>query len=339
MQSKRAHQKEQDDDDPFVQGSSYDYSDPFDLDADTESLRKNVLPSDVMLIPLSFCDFRTLLTITRVNRAWKEAADSDKVWKTLCKAKWGADLVKEHKEYFRHLGWKLTFFVGVCKTVLVNTPERHAVALVPYCGLTVRDMMHAMGIDKVHHFRISSPNWSDAMAAEVDEMEEDGEGCWPSLASSALCDILVEPFSTVYVEGIRRRDREKQLNARRDDDDDISTARDTQAKEAESQLRLSWNTAALARLQKRPKFLKKVSHYSSLCPPSSAPSANRRPGSAAAPPAARSALPTRPPSTTAGRGTTTVSHASGRTPAPAANRSTPSTTRPLPANPPARRKP
>eukprot|EP00993_Chasmostoma_nieuportense_P002319 NODE_3125_length_1025_cov_31.963252_g2981_i0.p1 GENE.NODE_3125_length_1025_cov_31.963252_g2981_i0~~NODE_3125_length_1025_cov_31.963252_g2981_i0.p1 ORF type:complete len:324 (-),score=59.72 NODE_3125_length_1025_cov_31.963252_g2981_i0:52-978(-) len=272
-----------DEDDPFMQGSSYDMTDPFDLDVEKEFLKNNLLSADLLEKLFCFCDARTLLTLARVKRGWSEASKSEKVWKTLCQSKWGKDVVKEQKSYCKNLGWRVAYFVGLCKTVLVNTPEQHAIALVPYPGLSVKDILNVIGIEKVHHYRVSSSNFSDEMSAEIDDMASEGiEACWPHLAASPLCDILVEPFSTLYVESVRPKDIKHSSRAKADEsDEEQSTARDQEAKSAEERAKLAWKTKALARLNQYPKFVFKAmaSHWISLCPTVHTPhaSAVRRP--------------------------------------------------------------
>lgn len=86
---------------------------------------------------------------------FRQEANSDTVWKRLCKTKYGSDVVKERKVSIRSMGWKICFFVGLCRTVLVNTPEQQAIALVPYPGLTIKHMLNVIGIEKVCIFGLN----------------------------------------------------------------------------------------------------------------------------------------------------------------------------------------
>jgi hypothetical protein len=306
-------------DDPFLQAATFtdDTTNPFDLSADKVSLKKNVLPLELMQHTLCFCDFRTLLKVAQVNRTWNEASDSAKVWKSLCKSKYGSDNLKENKAYCKHLGWKMIHFVGVCKTVLVNTPEKYAIALVPYAGLTLRDVFTSIGIDKPHHYRVTSPNFSEFITNEIDDVDPEGEeGCWPSLLKYPVCEILVEPFSTIYITSIRRGERtpkrKDSLPDEEDDDDDPATkaTRDAKGKSLEEQTKLAWKSRAICKLQQMPKFIWNgmQAQWASLL---------STPRSKITRAADITATTTTTPSTTAAptkRSTISVTHVSGRPP-------------------------
>eukprot|EP00996_Jenningsia_fusiforme_P002465 NODE_3294_length_1005_cov_182.300209_g3030_i0.p1 GENE.NODE_3294_length_1005_cov_182.300209_g3030_i0~~NODE_3294_length_1005_cov_182.300209_g3030_i0.p1 ORF type:complete len:282 (-),score=38.85 NODE_3294_length_1005_cov_182.300209_g3030_i0:98-943(-) len=254
-----------DEDDPFMMGSSgKDELDPFDLNAESERVRRNLLPLDVLVVVMQYVSASGLLKSSCVNQTWKEAAQSDKAWKVQCKAKWGAETLKEHKSYCKNLGWQLCYFVGICKTMLVNTPDKHALALVPYPGLTFRDLLGVLGYEKTQYFRLSSTSFTDSVSNLMDEMDAQGLGCSGTLSEISLCDALAEPFATIYVECTRPQRRAEEDEA----------AFELHAKQLEEQVKLSWKGKALTKLSRLPKFVTRrmQSHWISLFPQPRRPS-------------------------------------------------------------------
>jgi|Transcript_11813 hypothetical protein len=250
-----------DDDDPFLAGSTCQDidEDPFVLAAEEARVRKNLLPPAELHQVFNFCDAPTLVSVAQVNRAWLEETQSEKLWKHLCKEKYGSDVIRECRSHVKILGYKLTYFVGICKTMLVNTPDKHAVALVPYPGLTIRDMLRVLGVDKPTQYQVNSTSFSEDFSAELEDLEEK-DGCAP-VANTVLCDVLSEPFANIYVEALSISN-----GATRDDDDEPGEA--AKATKAEAKVKQAWVDAAIKSLKRYPTFVQQgmSAHWPSLCP-------------------------------------------------------------------------
>jgi len=241
-------------DDPFMQGTSFadDASDPFLLDEVPDQARRNLLPSSHLQIVLQFADERSLVAAAQVNRTWNEEANADAVWKRLCKNKFGADLLKESKKDARALGWKLCFFAGLCKHVLVNTPDKQAIVLVPYPGLTLRDLLVTVGTEPVSHHTITSQSFSEAfdtMLSDVNVIR----GIGSRVAAARLCDVLVEPFSTLYLERVpdRATPIPSSPTQRRESEDHPLIPLD------EQRVKEQWKVLARAAVAKYPRFVQR----------------------------------------------------------------------------------
>eukprot|EP00999_Lentomonas_sp_LEN2_P002761 NODE_630_length_1314_cov_101.266217_g591_i0.p1 GENE.NODE_630_length_1314_cov_101.266217_g591_i0~~NODE_630_length_1314_cov_101.266217_g591_i0.p1 ORF type:complete len:390 (+),score=68.95 NODE_630_length_1314_cov_101.266217_g591_i0:65-1171(+) len=270
-----------DEDDPFMQGASYggvDDADPFDLSADNDECRRSLLPPHLLCAVLSFARPDTISAATCVNRFWHEAAESDDVWKPLCLSRYDEDNIYDNKRYCQQVGWKLIYHVGICKTILVNTPQRHTISLMSYAGLTVRDLLRSIGVDEYRHVRVSSSSFNEDWQEELEDMDEDAP-CPSALAHSVLCHILVDACSQISVShaqpkargsGSHRKLTVAQLEGSDEDEEEASTARQSAQQQADNAVKKEWETRAKKRLAAMPPFvwkgMRSNGHWSSLDP-------------------------------------------------------------------------
>lgn len=235
-------------DDPFLQGSTQnrDDGDPFLIIEGPHSNRKNLLPASDLHYLFQFCDARTLINCAQVNSFWNEEASSETVWKRLCKAKYGSEALSSVK----NMGWKICYFVGICKSVFVKTPGKQVIGLAPYPGLNIQNMLQVVGLQKALHFMLSSEQFSGPFEADAEDMDL-SRGISGALAVIRLCDILVEPVSYISIEVVPEVARRSPKNS----DVRRSISGEQPITVNEGQVKEQWKVLAIKALAQYPTFV------------------------------------------------------------------------------------
>eukprot|EP01087_Luapelamoeba_hula_P025163 TRINITY_DN984_c0_g1_i1.p1 TRINITY_DN984_c0_g1~~TRINITY_DN984_c0_g1_i1.p1 ORF type:complete len:936 (-),score=180.49 TRINITY_DN984_c0_g1_i1:27-2834(-) len=75
------------------------------------------LPSYVVLRILSFLSIQGLGTACQVNKIWKEIAEDESLWYSLCKRRWGLAKVPAGETFCRYYGfWKFQYWLKLCSS-------------------------------------------------------------------------------------------------------------------------------------------------------------------------------------------------------------------------------